>query len=81
LGEMTRKKSWIGCWRRPVRSWLLSMGWRLTDEYSLFYLTWIEPNRMTGKKVWLTKSSGQKWKIWCGYAFENLCLSHVPQIK
>jgi len=26
------------------------MGWRLTDEYSLFYLTWIEPNRMTGKK-------------------------------
>jgi len=55
--------------------------WRLTDEYSLFYLTWIEPNRMTGKNVWLTKSSGQKWKSWCGYAFENLCLAHVPQIK
>jgi len=55
--------------------------WRLTDEYSLFYLTWIEPNRMAGKNVWLTKSSGQKWKSWCGYAFENLCLSHVPQIK
>ncbi|HQZ67794.1 MAG TPA: hypothetical protein PLY87_22040 [Planctomycetaceae bacterium] len=55
--------------------------WRLTDEYSLFYLTWIEPNRMTGKNVWLTKSSGQKWKIWCGYAFENLCLFHVLQIK
>ncbi len=55
--------------------------WRLTDEYSLFYLTWIEPNHMTGKNVWLTKSSGQKWKSWCGYAFENLCLSHVPQIK
>ena len=55
--------------------------WRLTDEYSLFYLTWIEPYRMIGKEVWLTKSSGQKWKSWCGYAFENLCLSHVPQIK
>jgi len=55
--------------------------WRLTDEYSLFYLTWIEPNRMTGKNVWLTKSSGQKWKSWCGYAFENLCLFHVLQIK
>ncbi len=36
---------------------------------------------MTGKNVWLTKSSGQKWKSWCGYAFENLCLSHVFQIK
>ena len=55
--------------------------WRLTDEYSLFYLTWIESNRMTGKNVWLTKSSGQKWRSWCGYAFENLCLSHVLQIK
>ena len=54
---------------------------RLTDEFSLFYLQWIETNRMTGQNVWLTKSSGQKWKAWCGYAFENLCLQHTPQIK
>ncbi|MEZ6058950.1 MAG: ATP-binding protein [Planctomycetaceae bacterium] len=54
---------------------------RLTDEYSLFYLKWIETNRMSGADVWLTKSSGQKYKSWCGYAFENLCLKHVPQIK
>lgn len=23
----------------------------------------------------------QAYKIWCGYAFENLCLKHIPQIK
>ena len=54
---------------------------RLVDEYSLFYLCWIENNRMHGDKIWLTKSSGQKWKSWCGYAFENVCLKHTAQIK
>ena len=54
---------------------------RLTDAYSLFYLNWIKPNRMTGSNIWLSKSSGTKWRSWCGYAFENLCLSHIPQIK
>lgn len=54
---------------------------RLTDEYSLFYLNWIETNRMSGSNIWLTKSSGQKWKSWCGYAFESLCLKHIPQMK
>ena len=26
-------------------------------------------------------SQAQSWKIWAGYAFENLCLKHVSQIK
>ena len=55
--------------------------WRLVDEYSLFYLTWMESNRMSGSNVWLTKSAGLKYKSWCGYAFENLCQTHIPQIK
>ncbi len=54
---------------------------RLIDEYSLFYVKWIETNRMSGSDVWLTKSSGQKYKSWCGYAFESLCLKHTQQIK
>ena len=54
---------------------------RLVDEYTLFYLSWIESNRTTGPSVWQTKASGQKWKSWCGYAFENLCFRHVSQIK
>lgn len=54
---------------------------RLVDPFTLFYLKWIEPNRMSGQNIWLTKSAGQKWRSWCGYAFENLCMSHIAQIK
>ncbi len=55
--------------------------WRLTDHYSLFYLSWIEGNRTSGKQIWQSKVNSPKWRTWSGYAFENLCLLHVPQIK
>jgi len=55
--------------------------YRLADEYSLFYLTWIEPNRTSGSDVWLRKASSRNYATWCGYAFESLCLKHVTQIK
>ena len=54
---------------------------RLTDEYSLFYLKFIEGNLSETEGVWTALSQSQAYKIWCGYAFENLCLKHVPQIK
>lgn len=55
--------------------------YRLVDEYSLFYLNWIETNRTSGTDIWLRKSSGRNYATWCGYAFETLCMKHVPQIK
>jgi hypothetical protein len=54
---------------------------KLTDEYSLFYLKFIEKTKSKGAGTWQTKSTGQSWKTWCGYAFENICLKHIPQIK
>jgi AAA+ ATPase superfamily predicted ATPase len=51
---------------------------RLTDEYSLFYLKFIENKR---KQSWLNLSQLQTWKSWSGYAFENICLKHSQQIK
>ncbi|MFK7946216.1 MAG: ATP-binding protein [Saprospiraceae bacterium] len=55
--------------------------YRLTDEYSIFYLRFIEPNLSETIGVWTTLSQGQTYKIWCGYTFENVCLKHIPQIK
>lgn len=55
--------------------------YRLTDEYSLFYLQFIEPNVNEGSGTWLQLSQTQAFKIWCGYAFEGICMKHVPQIK
>ena len=52
--------------------------YRLTDEYSLFYLKFIEKMR---KQTWNNLSQLPKWKNWNGYAFENLCLKHNLEIK
>ena len=54
---------------------------RLTDEYSLFYLQFIEKNRAQGKEIWQQLSQTQAYISWAGYAFESICLKHIPQIK
>ena len=55
--------------------------YRLSDEYSLFYLQFIENNTSEGKEVWQHLSQTQAFKSWSGYAFEGICLKHLPQIK
>ncbi len=54
---------------------------RLTDEYSMFYLRFIEKNKTQSNGVWKSLGQKQSYKIWCGYAFESLCLKHIDQIK
>src|SRR5687768_2808839 len=53
----------------------------LTDEYSLFYLKFIEGSKATGPGTWLKFTPGSSWKSWSGYAFEGICMKHVSQIK
>lgn len=59
----------------------------MDDEYSLFYLRWIEPNLKTIAKkeinegFWLSLSSQSSWKTWAGYAFESICYKHINQIR
>lgn len=55
--------------------------YRLTDEYSLFYLRFIENTAYQGDGTFMQLSQLQSFKIWCGYAFEGICMKHVPQIK
>ena len=52
--------------------------YRVTDEYSLFYLKF-----MRGKKNinWLQLAATQTYKTWSGYAFENICMKHIVKIK
>ena len=57
------------------------MLYRLTDEYSLFYLRFIERHKDEGNDTWQSLSQTQTVKIWAGYAYENTCLKHLPQIK
>lgn len=55
--------------------------YRLVDEYSLFYLRFIENNKQLGPGTWLQACQQHKYKVWSGYAFESLCLKHIPQLK
>ncbi len=54
---------------------------RLTDNYSLFYLKFIQDIQKNQTGNWLSLSQTQSWKSWSGYAFENICLQHIDKIK
>jgi hypothetical protein len=55
--------------------------YRLTDEYSLFYLKFMENKEYEGPDIWNHLSQTQSYKSWSGYAFESICLKHIQQIK
>jgi uncharacterized protein len=55
--------------------------YKLTDFYSLFYLKFIAPNKGAGKRIWEQLSKQQQYISWSGYAFENVCATHIDQIK
>ena len=55
--------------------------YKLSDEYTLFYLKFIEHTRATSAGSWLKIASGQSYKSWCGFAFEAVCQKHLLQIK
>lgn len=55
--------------------------YRLTDNYSLFYLKFMEGKRKGEEGIFTALEHTQSWKSWCGYAFENICLTHIKRIK
>lgn len=55
--------------------------YKLTDEYSLFYIKFIENSKSIGSGTWIKFSTGTSWKSWSGYAFESICMKHTVQIK
>lgn len=55
--------------------------YRLTDEYSAFYLKFIENSKPGKSGYWLKIHGKQSYKIWSGFAFETICIKHIDQIK
>jgi len=61
--------------------------YRLIDEYTLFYLDWIEPIKNTLQKrslemgYWEGTQNSGKWNSWAGYAFEAICYKHLTTIR
>ena len=55
--------------------------YRLTDEFSLFYIQFIENTGNKGTGIWQEMSQTQEYKSWSGYTFESICIKHSSQIK
>jgi hypothetical protein len=53
--------------------------YRLTDAYSLFYFRFLHHRK--GFTRWQHLLESPAFKIWSGYAFENLCFTHIEEIK
>jgi uncharacterized protein len=53
--------------------------YRLIDEYSLFYFKFLKQGKT--KSSWTQIAESLSYKIWSGYAFENLCFKHTGQLK
>lgn len=55
--------------------------YKLSDEYSRFYLKFIDGSRASGTGTWLRISESAAWRSWSGTAFESVCLKHISEIK
>jgi len=55
--------------------------YQLTDEFSYFYVKFIENQKFYGDGTWEKFSMGASWKIWSGFAFERICKKHLVQLK
>jgi hypothetical protein len=55
--------------------------YQLIDCYSLFYLKCIRDSSNLDENTWINQLDSPAQRAWSGYAFEQACLSHIPQIK
>jgi uncharacterized protein len=55
--------------------------YQLVDFYTLFYLRYLNDKGAYDKTKWLNTVELPSYKAWSGYAFEQVCLYHINQIK
>lgn len=55
--------------------------YQLSDFYTLFYLRFIEHSDPTDRYNWQNAIDTPSYRVWSGYAFEQICLYHIQQIK
>jgi hypothetical protein len=55
--------------------------YQLIDFYSLFYLRFIKNSDVKDKNFWINSLDSPDVRAWSGYAFEQVCFSHLDEIK
>lgn len=55
--------------------------YQLTDLFSLFHIRYVKDSTGMDETFWTDTIDSPSHRAWCGYAFEQVCLHHVRQIK
>ena len=55
--------------------------YQLIDHFTLFHFNFIEGSPDSDPDYWMKKRETQAFRVWRGYAFEQVCFSHVEQIQ
>lgn len=55
--------------------------YRLCDFYTIFYLKYVENDNSRDEQFWSHHCSDRGVETWEGFSFEQVCLSHLDQIK
>lgn len=55
--------------------------YRLSDYYTAFYFRFIKNGKYKGKNSWVNLIDNPAQRAWQGFAFEQICLDHVDQVK
>jgi uncharacterized protein len=72
---------------KPIFHQRRGIYYKLIDEYTLFYLRWIEPIKKTliknvlPSRYWEKQQNSATWASWSGLAFESVCYKHLAQIS
>lgn len=72
--DFIRKYSAIGKSERDAQ-------YQLTDLFSLFHIKYVANSNGQDESFWSNLHGDGRRNAWCGYAFEQVCLHHVQQIK
>lgn len=55
--------------------------YQLTDFFTLFYFNFIKKDNPKPGNFWSSMVDSPVHRTWTGYAFERVCMEHIPQIK
>ncbi len=72
--DFIRKYSAIGKSEREAQ-------YQLTDMFSLFHIRFVAKSNGQDEHFWSNLRGDGSRVAWSGYAFEQICLHHIPQLK
>jgi AAA+ ATPase superfamily predicted ATPase len=55
--------------------------YQLSDPFTAFHLTWMKDRGAGNDDIWSSLTGSGEYNAWSGYAFEQVCLAHIPQIR